>query len=335
MLKFATPFFLWLLLLLPAFVYWDYRRNKKSALLFSDITTIKKTFRSWDWLDLGMTGLRTLVLVLLIMGLARPQKIIQQQPLYRSGVDMMILLDASGSMAAEDLSGGRLNAAKQIVKDFILRRPNDRLGLVVFGVSAVTKAPLTFDSTMLVNVIDRVKVGEAGDATAIGQALVVGLNRLRGSIAKSKVIILVTDGENNAGSIGPLEAAKLAADMQVKIYTIGIGSPEGSPMIVYDPHYGKQIVRNPDGSPVLTKLNVDDLVKIADTTGGRFYQAKNTQQLTDVFTTIDSLEKVKLKSDVSVQTEDVFAGFVFLALLLMLLEFILRYTLLRNLPCIS
>lgn len=334
MFKFVSPLYFWLLIIVPIFVYWDYWRNKKPAVFFSDLTIVTKTFKSWAWLDIVFTSVRSIVIILLVLALARPQKIIQQQPIYRSGVDIMLVLDASGSMAAEDLRGGRLMAAKQIVTDFVLRRPNDRLGLIVFGASAVTKTPLTFDRNMLVNVLSRIKLGEAGDATAIGQALAVGLNRLRVSEAKSKVIILVTDGENNTGAIGPLEAAKLAADLQIKIYTIGIGSPEGSPMIVYDPNLGKQLVRHPDGTPVLTKLNITDLVSIADITGGKFYQAKNSQELAAVFSTIDSLEKIKLKTDVLIDTEDVFAGFIFMALLLILVEFILRQTILRVTPCI-
>lgn len=332
---FANPLILWLLCLLPVFVYWDYFRLHKTSVFFSNVNLIKPKFRSYAWLDIVFVAVRTLILCLLILALARPQKVELQTPLYRNGIDLMIVMDASGSMAAEDLANGRLTASKAIIKDFIIRRPNDRIGLVVFGVSALTKAPLTFDHTLLVNILAKTRLGEAGDATAIGQALTVGLNRLRGSEAKSKVIVLVTDGENNAGNIGPLEAAQLAKDMNVKIYTIGIGSPEGTPMIVYDPQYGKQIARNPDGSPVLTKLNVADLVKIADLTNGRFYQAKNAQQLAAIFADIDSLEKVKQKGEQLTQTEDVFAGFVFIALSLLLAEFILRKTLLRDTPCIS
>lgn len=334
MFEFLSPQYLWLLFLVPIFVYWDYWRNKKPGLWFSELGLVQQTLRSYAWLDILMTAVRTVSIVLIVLALARPQRLVQQQPLYRSGVDILLVLDASGSMASEDLHGGRLNVAKQIVKDFILQRANDRLGLVVFGASAVTKTPLTFDRNMLLNVLERTRLGEAGDATAIGQALAVGLNRLRGSNATSKVLILVTDGENNTGAIGPLEAAKLAKDMQVKIYTIGIGSPAGTPLLVYDPQYGKQLVRNPDGSPVMTRLNVKDLAAIAELTGGRFYQAKNKQELSTVFATIDSLEKVKLKTDVLLETEDVFAGFLFLALLLILTEFILQQTLLRDTPCI-
>lgn len=306
MFKFVSPQYLWLLLLIPVFVYWDHWRNKRPGLLFSDLTIVDKTLRSYEWLDMVMTVVRTLILVLLVLALARPQKIVQQKPIYRSGVDIMLVLDASGSMAAEDLRGGRLTVAKKIVTDFVSRRPHDRLGLVVFGVGAVTKVPLTFDRNMLVNVLSRIKLGEAGDATAIGQALSVGLNRLRGSEAKSKIIILVTDGENNAGMISPMDAAELAKKMQVKIYSIAIGETSGT----------------------------TELVKIAELTAGRFYQARTTSDLASIFATIDSLEKVKFKTDMLINTEDVFAGFVFLALLLLLAEFILRQTLVRDTSCI-
>ncbi|MFC1596257.1 VWA domain-containing protein, partial [Candidatus Margulisiibacteriota bacterium] len=168
--------------------------------------------------------------------------------------------------------------------------------------------------------------------TAIGQAIVNALNRIRDSEAKSKVVILVTDGENNAGAIGPIEAAKLAKEMGIKIYTIGIGSAEGAPIPIIHPQYGKQYARFPNGQLALTKLNAKDLVEIADVTGARYYQAKSTGQLRTVFSAIDRLEKVKLKTNISFQYQERFELFILLGLIVIMLELYLRKSVLRVLP---
>jgi Ca-activated chloride channel family protein len=317
---FAHPEALWLLLVIPVYA-WRELRRKQPAFLHSQTSKLLRTFaKKYQWLGFVGLGLRSLALLFLIIALAQPQTLNQNNPEYASGVDIMIALDASGSMAAEDLRPNRIEAAKSIMQGFVQARAHDRIGLVVFGVGAATKSPLTFDKSLLVNVIGRVRLGELGDGTAIGQALVTAVNRLQASPAQSRIVVLVTDGENNAGSIGPLEAAQLAADVGIKIYTVGIGTAEGTPMIIYDPVYGKQYARTPDGQPVLTKLNVTDLVALADKTGGRFYQARTTAELQTIFQAIDSLEKTKLQSDVHYIVDEHFMGWIILGVLFVFLE---------------
>ncbi|MFA5928385.1 MAG: VWA domain-containing protein [Candidatus Margulisiibacteriota bacterium] len=328
---FAEPRALWLLLLLPVFIYWEIKKPR-AILFFSAVNQVTNSaVRKMAWVDYLLLTLKVLALILLIISLARPQQAMEQKEIFRKGVDMMICLDASGSMAAEDLQPDRLTAAKKIIQEFVLRRENDRIGFIVFGERAITKAPLTFDREMIVNLIDKITIGIAGDATAIGQAIVNALNRIRDSEAKSKLVILVTDGESNTGVIGPIEAAKLAKDLGVRIYTIGIGSEEGAPMPVMTPQ-GKQYAPFPDGTLALTKLHADELVNIADLTGGRYYQARNNAQLQGIFQTIDQLEKVKLKTNISFQYKENFELFLWLGILLVLLEWVLKRTVLRVLP---
>ena len=328
---FANPKFLYLLLLLPFFIYWELVK-KRPTLEYSDVKLISSAYkRNPIWRDWLLLCLKTLALILFVLALARPQQALEQREIYRSGVDMIIALDASGSMAAEDLQGNRLISAKKIIQDFVIRRENDRIGLIVFGERAITKAPLTFDREMIVNLIEKIEIGIAGDGTAIGQAIVNAVNRIRDSEAKSKLVILVTDGESNAGAIGLIEAARLAKELGIRIYTIGIGSAEGAPMPINTPQ-GKQYARYPDGSLALTKLNAQDLIEIADLTKARYYQAKNTTQLSEIFQTIDKLEKVKLKTNVSFQYKELFELFLWWGLFFVLLEFILARTWLRVIP---
>jgi len=329
---FAEPGAFFLLLVIPLFFLWEVMK-KKPTLYYSDGKLIKTAAsHRLYWVDLIPVILKSLALLLFIIALARPQQAVRQKEIYRKGVDIICALDASGSMAAEDLKPNRLSSAKKIIQEFVAKRDNDRLGFVVFGERAITKAPLTFDREMIVNLIEKVNIGDAGDGTAIGQAIVNGLNRIRDSEAKSKVIILVSDGENNSGEIGPIEAAKLAKELGIKIYTIGIGSAEGAPIPVYHPRYGKQYARFPDGRLALTKLNAKDLIRIADLTGARYYQAKTTMQLKSIFKSIDELEKIKLKTHISFQYREQFELFILLGLFMMLLELLLRKTLLRVIP---
>jgi len=341
---FATPKAFLLLLIIPVFILWEIIK-KKPTINYPELpnTThpteagrmperMMRLFSRVTAIEYILITLKSLALILFILALARPQHVNQQREIYRNGVDIVLALDASGSMAAEDLKGNRLISAKKIIENFIIKRENDRLGFVVFGERAITKAPLTFDHEMLINIVDKIKLGEAGDSTAIGEAIVNCLNRLRSSQAKSKLIILVTDGENNNGEISPLEAAGLAKELGVKIYTIGIGTEAGVPFPFVDPQYGKQYARYPDGSYVLTKLHADDLIKIADLTNARYYQAKSTSELQAIFTQIDTLEKIKLKTTSHFEHEDRFEMFIVMGILILLIELIVSKTILRVLP---
>jgi len=327
---FASQKLLWLLLIVPCYIYFEVFKKPKRSLYFSQVSMIKKAaVKNYNWLEYLLLTVRVLALILLIIALARPQYQTEQKEIFRKGVDIVLAFDASGSMAAEDLDGNRLSSAKKIMQKFISKRNNDRIGLVVFGTQAVTKVPLTFDGGMLINVLEKVKLGEAGEGTAIGQALVNSLNRLRESEAKSKIIVLVTDGENNAGAIGPQEAAGLAKDIGIKIYTVGIGSAEGAPIPMTHPRYGKQYARNPDGTIYMTKLNTEELVKIADKTNGRFFQARSTKELGNIFNEIDKLEKIELKTDVHYKVQERFELFLLFGLLLLLAAVLFEKTLLR------
>ena len=330
--KFANYQLLWLLLIIPPFIYWEYKKEN-SSLKFSDISIPKQLKnKSYHWFEFIILILKILAIVCFIIALARPQKSIGQKEISRKGIDIIIALDASGSMAAEDLKENRLDAAKRIIQNFIKNRTNDRIGLIVFGERAIIKSPLTFDKEMLINIIEDIEIGYAGDGTAIGQAIVNSLNRIRDSQAKSKIIILVTDGENNAGNISPIEAAKLAKELQIKIYTIGIGSAEGAPIPFMHPTLGKQYARLPNGQLALTKLNPEELINIADITTGRYYQAKTNTQLKSIFQTIDKLEKIKIKTKLQFHYQEKFMVFILLGLIIMLIEFFLRNTVLQIFP---
>jgi len=333
--NFANPIYLWFLLTIPVLIYWDFFRQEKTSLYYSNLELVKQAAgKNSNWVEVVLLGFKILAILFFVLALARPQHKLANKEISRKGVDIMLALDASGSMAAEDFTLNRLTSAKKNSQEFILKRQNDRLGLVVFGEFAIAKCPLTFDHNMLINIVERLKLGEVGDSTAIGEALVTCLNRLRGSEAKSKVIILLTDGENNSGTIGPQEAAGLAKDIGVKIYTIGIGSAAGTPLPVFHPQYGKQYARNPDGSIFLTKLHPDELIAIAELTEGRYFQAQNTKDLQGVFTAIDKLEKVELKSNIEYQLEENFPFYLFWGFVFMLAEIILSRTFLRMTPCI-
>jgi len=332
---FANAHYLWLLVIIPIYGYWELFRKEKSSIYFSDIELLSKSqTKVVNWPSYLLFALKVTALFFLILALARPQIKTEQKEIYKKGIDIMIALDASGSMAAEDLDDNRLRSSQTIIQDFIRKRPNDRMGLVVFGTYAITKTPLTFDHNMLINVTELVSLEEAGEGTAIGEAITTALNRLRDSQAKSKIIILLTDGENNSGKIEPIDAAKLAKDMGVKIYTIGIGNPAGAPIPFIHPRLGKQYYRNPDGSIYLSKMNTQTLVKIADITNGSFYRAPNSIELKAIFAEINKLEKVKLKTDIHFMYHEQFDIYIVLALIIIVIEFILSKTILRVGPCI-
>jgi len=332
---FASPQYLLLIIPVLLFLYWEIFHKHKAALVFPNISLIKEASGKNRYLaDIVSIFLKTVTLLLLVIALSRPQLMTEQKEIYRKGVDIIIALDASGSMAAEDLEINRLAASKKIIQDFIKRRKNDRMGLVIFGAHAITRTPLTFDHDMLANIVSMVDIGDAGDGTAIGQAIVTALNRLRDSEAKSKVIILLTDGENNFGNIGPLDAAKLAADLKVKIYTIGLGNPRGAPIPFIHPRLGKQYYRNPDGSYFLTKLDIKTLTNIAEITSSKFFIAPTAQELQAVFQEIDKLEKVKLETDLQYNYKELFILYLILAIFTALFELILSRTVFRRMPCI-
>ena len=246
--------------------------------------------------------------LLMIVALARPQRVVRLATNDRYGIDIVVALDASGSMAAEDFRPrNRFAVAKELIGDFISRRQDDRIGIVTFGVRAATRVPITYDRDIAQVILDKAQVGENGDGTAIGHAIATSVNRLRTSKTRSRIIILVTDGVNNAGSIEPMTAAQLAAKYGIKIYTIGVGSRGAVPIPVkrQDPLTGEVVT-----SYQLIRADLDEetLSAIARTTGGEYFRATGAEAMSNVLDRIDKLEKTRLTAPKSEKIDELYTG---------------------------
>ncbi len=310
------------------YFHYRYKRFRSATIKYSDIRIVTRAVRSsrqrWRFL---LTFLRVAAISLLFVAFARPRAGTEVKDISSEGIDIMLCLDVSSSMMAEDFKPyNRLYVAKEEIKKFIQKRMNDRIGLVVFARNSFTQCPLTVDYGVLMNFVDQVDFGGLEDGTAIGMAIANALNRLRDSEAKSKVVILVTDGENNAGEIDPVTAANLAEAFNIKIYTVGVGK-EGNAMFPYnDPIFGKRYVYQP------TKINEPMLREIAEKTGGRYYRARSGEELNQIYTSIDQLEKTEIKVSSHVQYRELFPTFTLLALGLLAFETLLGHTYFRKLP---
>ena len=325
-MTFANPGYLFLLLLLIPIIGWyAYELWKSDASVqISDTTTLAAQPKSWRiWLLHVPFALRVAVITLLSVALARPQLTNRWSSESTEGIDIMMALDISGTMLAEDLKPNRLEAAKQVASDFVIARPNDQIGLVVFAGESFTQCPLTTDHAVLVNLFKSVEYGMIEDGTAIGLGLANAVNRMKDSETKSKVIILLTDGSNNRGDIDPQTAAEIAKTYGIRVYTIGVGS------------YGQARVpvQTPIGKQYITMDNEFDettLRSIAETTGGQYFRAKDNTSLKAIYDQIDQMEKTKLRvREFSKHTEN-FAPFLYAALICLLLELIIRYFVLRT-----
>jgi len=331
-MRFANPATLWLLLVLPVMALYThfFRGLDMPTFRFSSLKKAGEKAQSFNLLfELWtLSSLRLLILTLLILAVARPQKGLRSEELTAKATDIMLVLDSSRSMLCIDFKPqDRFQVAKSVIADFIRGREHDRLGLVLFAEHAVTQCPLTFDKNALLNILDQIEVGVIPpDQTAIGVGIATAVNRIKNSTAKSKIIILVTDGANNAGSIDPLTAAKTAAAYQIKIHAIGAGSPEGGLMPVNDPVFGQRLVQTGND------LDEDTLLRIASETGGKYFRAKSSGALKAIFKEIDSLEKTYIKTKSFVDYEDLYVWFLLPALLLLLLELTLTKTFFRTLP---
>ena len=275
--------------------------------------------------------LRAVVLVLLLMALAGPRKLLAQTKLSSEGIDIVLALDVSGSMSAEDyvIDGhriSRLDIIKKTVESFIKQRKDDRLGLIVFGSQAYTVCPLTTDHEWLLENLRQIRIGVIEDATAIGSGIATSLLRLKKSKAKTKIIVLLTDGVNNSGKIQPLDAAKMAQAMGIKVYTIGAGTTGIVPFPVTD-EYG-----NKHYEEAQFDLDEDTLKKIAAMTGAQYFRAADTESLRNIYTEIDKLEKTKIEEKGFRQYEPLFWVFVYAALGVLALEIILTNTLFLKIP---
>lgn len=298
----------------------------------------------------ALPWLRSLALILLVVALARPQIVQREEQIQTEGIDIMLALDISGSMQAEDFKGGggsihamafsdedlqpknRLQVAKRVVAEFLNLIRNDRVGLVVFSAQAFTQCPLTLDYDVFRSLLERVEIGMIEDGTAIGTALANCVNRLKNSEARSKVVILLTDGENNAGKIDPETAAKIAEALNVRVYTIGVGKEGGAPIPVQHPVYGKIYARNPDGTLILTKIDEATLKRIAEITGGEYFRATDAEALSKVYADILELERTKFQVKRFERAREYYRWAAIPAALLLVLELLLAHGRLRVLP---
>lgn len=329
-MHFAQPAFLWLLLLLPFLAAYDYiwGLRTRARFRFSDLTLIdsRLSTRRRDGLMI-LTALRLAALALLIFALARPQKGQTSDEAMTPTTDIMLCLDTSGSMQALDFKPkNRLDAAKDVIQDFIKNRRHDRLGLVVFSGFAFTQCPLTTDYGAVMSLLDKVHIGMIEDGTAIGTAIATSVARLKDSEAKSKTLILLTDGRSNRGDIDPLTAAKTAAAFNIKIYAIGTGAPGGAVFPVQDPFFGTRYVQLPED------LDEGTLREIAGVSGGQYFRATDMESLKKIYREIDKLEKTDIKVRTFTDYQDKYPIFLLLAFLLFMTEALLSQTLLRRVP---
>ena len=326
-IEFANPKLLWLLLLVPLAIVWYILRHKKqeASVNFSDLKGMVKLPKTWKaYLRHLLFALKMAALVLLIVALARPQSSSTNSTSNIEGIDIVMAMDVSGSMLARDLKPDRLTAAKQVASDFVKDRPGDRMGLVIFSGETFTQVPLTTDHGVMLNMLAEMKNGLIDDGTAIGDGLATAIGRLKDSEAISKVVILLTDGMNNAGSVDPYTAAEMAKLFGVRVYTIGVGSYGTAPYPVQTP-FGTQIQQ--------MKVEIDEklLTTIANSTGGKYFRATNNQKLDEIYAEIDKLERSKIEVTEFRRLHEEFYPLVALALALLLLEFLLRKTIFRTL----
>jgi len=330
MFRFAYPIILVLLVAVAGWVAFSLWR-KPSSINYSMTSRLAQLAGGGNaWLAKAPMVLRTGCLILIILAAARPQLTNVSREIRSPGVDIMLCLDTSGSMRALDfrLNGdpvSRLTAVKKVVSDFIEKREMDRIGLVVFGAEAFTQSPLTMDKGLLLSLVEKMEIGMAGDSTAIGSAIAIGGKRLKDLKAKSKILVLLTDGRNNAGEITPDQAADAVQTLGVKIYTIGVGAKGPAPFKVKD-LFGTRIVHQ--------QVNLDEetLQKIAEIGNGKYFRAADSERLSEIYDIIDREEKTEVKLKEFFHFRELYRYFLIPALILFGLEFLLRTTLLRVIP---
>jgi len=324
---FAQPAFFGLLILVPLLVWWELKRsNQKQATVVVSSVSSFRGLRSWkNFLRPVLFVFRLLTLCCLIIALARPQTRNDEQLVTGEGIDIVLCLDISGSMLAQDFTPNRMEAAKNVASEFIDHRPTDRIGLVIFSGESFTMCPLTTDRNVLKSQLFTVQSGLLEDGTAIGSGLATGVDRLRNSPSKSKVIILLTDGENNGGLIDPNTAKEIAKSVGVKVYTVGMGT-EGFAPVPIQTATGVIMQRE--------KVNIDEklLTQIATETGGKYYRAKDNESLKGIYDEINRLEKSKIEVSNIRRYSEQFYPFALAGAIFLLLELLLRWTVLRKFP---
>ena len=326
--EFANPGYFFLLILLVPMILWYIFREKKSHadLQFSSLQAFKGIKHTGKiWLRHVLFALEVLVIVFLVIALARPQSSNSWQTYTSEGIDIVLALDISGSMLARDFTPARLEAAKEVATKFILERPQDKIGLVIFAGESFTQCPLTTDQAVLVNLLREVKSGMIEDGTAIGLGLANAVNRLKDSPAKSKVVILLTDGVNNRGAIAPATAAELAKTYGIRVYTIGVGTYGEAPYPVQTP-FGIQLQNVP------VEIDEEVLQQIATLTGGKYFRATDNDKLTQIYQEIDQLEKSKIEVKHFSKKNEQYFIFGLIGMCLLIAQALLRYTVLRKIP---
>lgn len=331
MFIFKDPQALLLVFLLPLMVILS-RRRQGSAFMFSSgelVMELKPTLRIR--MSRSLIFLRVFAIIFLLLALARPQTVLEGTKTVSEGVDIVLALDTSTSMLAEDfrIGTGRVNrydVVKEVVKEFIKKRKDDRIGMVAFAARAYTVCPLTTDYTWLNENLDRVRVGMIEDATAVGSAIASSANRLRTSKTKSKIIILLTDGVNNAGTVSPLAAAEAAKALKIKVYTIGVGT-KGLVPYPFKDVYGRTIYQN-----IPIEIDEESLKKIGDITGGKYYRATDTETLIKIYDDISRLEKSNIEHFGYREYDELFYLFLIPGLLILAFEILLVNTLFLKVP---
>lgn len=329
-MRLANPQWLWLSLVIPALVWWYWRmeRKKKPVFTYSDlrpldgIPGLKPSF--WHhsvWI------LRCLAMVFVVLAMARPQAGSTMEEILTEGIDIVLALDVSTSMRAEDFKPkNRLHVAREVAKDFIMGRKNDRIGLVVFAAHSFTQCPLTLDYGTLIDLLDQIHTGMIEDGTAIGMGIATATNRLRESTAKSKVIILLTDGRNNRGEIDPITAAEAAHAEGVKIYTIGAGTHGKAPFPIDDPIFGRRYVE------MDVEIDEESLTQVAGLTDGRYFRATDARTLAQIYQDISEMEKTEIETKEYREYAESVSWILLPSLLLLLLSLVLGEMRYRVLP---
>ena len=327
-ITFAQPYLLWLLLLIPLLIvaHIFYVRKKKNDIVFPTFNNFIGHVPTWrQRLQILPLVFRLLAIAGIVVALARPQSSSSGQNVTTEGIDIVIAFDISSSMLAEDLKPNRIESAKKVAEQFIDGRPNDRIGLVIFSGESFTQCPLTTDHAVLKNLFHGIQSGMLVDGTAIGEGLATAVSRIKDSKSKSKVIILLTDGVNNLGSVAPVTAGEIAKTFGIRVYTIGVGTKGMAPYPVKTP-FGIQYQN------MEVQIDEEILKQIAVETGGQYFRATSTTSLKNIYSDIDRLEKTKMAvSEFRHKTEE-FYPLILFAVLLLGLEVLLRYSLLKSLP---
>ena len=328
MFRFEDPWVLGLLAIVPL-TYWLGARGERrtGALRFSALDMARQAGNGISvWLPRVPALLGAVGVTAVIVALARPQTGITSETLLTEGIDIIMVMDVSSSMLAEDLEPNRLQAAKGVAADFVGGRRNDRIGLGAFAGEAFTQAPLTLDYSVVQSLIGELQVGIIEDGTAVGMWLGTAVKRLQASDAESKVVILLTDGRSNRGEIGPVTAARMAQALGVRVYTVGVGTRGNAPVPIADPLVGTRLV------PMRVDIDEPTLQEIAELTGGRYFRATDNESLTSIYEEIDQLERTEIEVENFTQYAERFPVVLAFGLLLLLMEVGLALTVLRKLP---